>query len=70
MENDLIREALRKQIELALSLTVPEYEEWRIFDEIKKLSPDPYIMDYIYHSPEFLDENGKQKIDEIIEKAM
>jgi hypothetical protein len=38
--------------------------------EIKKLAPNPECLDYIYHSNEFYDSNGRLNIEAVLEKCL
>ncbi|MBU1003143.1 MAG: hypothetical protein KKE73_11565 [Proteobacteria bacterium] len=51
------------------TMKLKEEEEGAVWMMIRELVPDPYFMDYIYQTDEFIDENDELDVDGVIEKG-
>ncbi len=46
-----------------------EEEQANISLQIQNISPDPYIIDYIFHSEDYIDDNGNVDISKLLKKV-
>ena len=50
-------------------LTIPSEErQEEIVEELNRISPDPYHIDYIYQTDDYVDEDGNIDVDAVVEK--
>ena len=70
MEKAELRAALIAKLSDLVELRVPEAEEEAHIADINRLSPDPSLLEYVYHPHLHFEDGFEPSVEEAVDRAM